>query len=77
MILMRFSFLFLVNKKCHQSLQNSQLKVYHYLYNNIELIQRKLSVMEKMVKKSTLCLVCWKWTKHLKLMSWKKLKSVL
>ena len=55
----------------------SQLKVYHYLYNNIELIQRKLSVMEKMVKKSTLCLVCWKWTKHLKLMSWKKLKSVL
>ena len=40
MISMRFSFLFLVNKKCHQSLQNSQLKVYHYLYNNIELIQR-------------------------------------
>ena len=32
MILMRFSFLFLVNKKCHQSLQNSQLKVYHYMY---------------------------------------------
>ena len=64
----------------------SQLKVYHYLYNNIELIQRnrfwycfcdKTIVYEKNGQKSTACLVCWKWTKHLTLMSWKKLKSVL